>query len=123
MPSEGSLSCLSGSIFILRIGRCRLTLEAYISPTGGVRASRDTQGGMGMAKKTSTLPEGSNPDLGQCRVASIGSDTYVECLCAGPNDCRYALPFGYGFLCQHPKFNAFLRKDAPPVAPPASSSN
>ncbi len=70
-----------------------------------------------MKKKTSSRPAESTPDLSQCRVANLGTDTYVECLCAGPNDCRYALPFGYAFLCQHPKFNAFLLKEKPAAHP------
>ncbi len=57
---------------------------------------------------------------GECRVLALSPDSYAECLCSGPNDCPYALPFGYAFLCQDPRFNAFLRKVKPATAPPAS---
>ena len=40
-----------------------------------------------------------------CKTLDIGIDGYEECLRAGPNLCRYALPFGYGFLCHHPRLD------------------
>ncbi len=46
-----------------------------------------------------------SPDISRCRVVELGGGAYVECQCAGPNECRFALPFGYGYLCQHPHFN------------------
>ena len=47
-------------------------------------------------------------DLAACRVLDIGYPRYAECLCSGPNSCSYALPFGYGYLCQHPKLNEIM---------------
>ena len=38
-----------------------------------------------------------------CRTFDIGIAGYEECLREGPNSCRYALPFGYSFLCHHPR--------------------
>jgi hypothetical protein len=49
-------------------------------------------------------------DIRTCRVADIGYSSYAECLCSGPNLCRYALPFGYGYLCQHPQLDEIIEK-------------
>ena len=38
-----------------------------------------------------------------CRTLDIAIPGYEECLRVGPNPCRYALPFGYSFLCHHPR--------------------
>ncbi len=46
-----------------------------------------------------------------CNVVKLDPDTYAECPCIGPNSCPYALPFGYAFLCQNPRYNDFIRKD------------
>jgi ribosomal protein S16 len=43
-----------------------------------------------------------------CRVAEIGVDKYAECLKQGPATCSYALPFGYCFLCSHPRLNEII---------------
>jgi hypothetical protein len=40
-----------------------------------------------------------------CQVLEVGIDGYAECLRTGPNSCAYALPFGYSFLCHHPRLN------------------
>jgi len=56
--------------------------------------------------KVKSLPE---CDLRDCRVASVGiDDQFAECLMEGPNDCEYALAFGYCFLCKHPRVNEML---------------
>jgi hypothetical protein len=70
----------------------------------------------GMAANTMTreIParqKFSGPDTSRCKVTTIGVNMYAECPYSGPNECPYALPFGYGFLCQHPQFNEFLRKE------------
>jgi hypothetical protein len=69
-----------------------------------------------MKEETSARPAKSDLDTSRCRVTNIGIDTYAECLCSGPNECPYALPFGYGFLCQHPDFNKFLPKETRSVS-------
>jgi len=38
-----------------------------------------------------------------CQTLDIAIPGYEECLRGGPNPCRYALPFGYSFLCHHPR--------------------
>ncbi len=50
------------------------------------------------------------PDIKDCCVADIGIDGFAECQMSGPNLCPYALPFGYCFLCQHPRLDEILAK-------------
>jgi hypothetical protein len=38
-----------------------------------------------------------------CRILDLGLDGFTECMRAGPNTCRYAIPFGYSFLCSYPQ--------------------
>ena len=45
---------------------------------------------------------------GKCRVVEIGVDHFGECLEQGPQPCSYALPFGYCFLCTHPRVDEFI---------------
>jgi hypothetical protein len=52
------------------------------------------------------------PDLSKCRTSSVGSaipganvDMYY---CSIYNaDCRYAMPFGFDFICKHPENYTF----------------
>ena len=55
--------------------------------------------------------------LENCRVVEIGVEKFAECLQQGPSTCSYALPFGYCFLCQHPRLDEILEntKRAQPV--------
>jgi hypothetical protein len=39
----------------------------------------------------------------ECRTLDLGIQGFAECLRQGPSRCKYALPFGYAFLCQHPR--------------------
>lgn len=43
-----------------------------------------------------------------CRVVEIGVDKYAECLKQGPSTCSYAMPFGYCFLCKHPRLDEII---------------
>ena len=43
-----------------------------------------------------------------CRVVDIGVGNFGECLKAGPATCSHALPFGYCFLCMHPRVNEII---------------
>jgi hypothetical protein len=57
-------------------------------------------------------------EIVECRAVAIGNQEFGECLCAGPNSCEYALPFGYAFLCQHPRLKEIVentRKSTPAV--------
>jgi hypothetical protein len=47
-------------------------------------------------------------DIDNCRAVSLGETSFAECLLVGPNPCAYALPFGYCFLCQHPRLNEII---------------
>lgn len=38
-----------------------------------------------------------------CRTLDLGVEGFTECPQVGPNDCQYAVPFGYAFLCCHPR--------------------
>ncbi len=52
--------------------------------------------------------EPSARDIEKCRAADIGLPQFGECLCKGPNSCAYALPFGYAFLCRHPRLREIV---------------
>ena len=54
--------------------------------------------------------ETSDPKIEDCRAHAVGASGFAECQCDGPNACAYALPFGYAFLCQHPRLNEILEK-------------
>jgi hypothetical protein len=43
-----------------------------------------------------------------CRAVEIDNQHLAECLFIGPNSCSYALPFGYCFLCQHPRLSEIV---------------
>jgi hypothetical protein len=45
-----------------------------------------------------------------CRVQNIGLDGFAECMDVGPKACPYALPFGYAFLCQHPRLQKIIEQ-------------
>ena len=55
------------------------------------------------------LAEGQSEDITGCRVQDIGLQGFAECMDAGPKACPYALPFGYAFLCQHPRLAAMIQ--------------
>lgn len=46
--------------------------------------------------------------LKNCRVVEIGIDGFAECVQQGPASCDHALPFGYCFLCMHPRLNDII---------------
>jgi hypothetical protein len=48
------------------------------------------------------------PDIRTCRALDLGQQDLAECRCTGPNDCVYALPFAYSYLCQHPRLHEIL---------------
>ena len=53
-----------------------------------------------------------------CRTFDLGLDGFTECLKVGPNSCRYALPFGYSFLCSHPELGSRRKPDLQPARSP-----
>jgi hypothetical protein len=36
-----------------------------------------------------------------CKTIDLGLEGFSECPLIGPNACSFAMPFGYGYLCQH----------------------
>ena len=46
--------------------------------------------------------------LENCRVVEIGIAGFAECVQQGPASCSHALPFGYCFLCNHPRLDDIL---------------
>lgn len=57
------------------------------------------------ATKTNTKPASS---IRNCRVLEIGLEDLAECLKPGPSTCSYSMPFGYCFLCKHPRLNEII---------------
>jgi len=53
-----------------------------------------------------------------CRVFEIGIENYAECLKQGPCNCSHAIPFGYSFLCKHPRLDEIIKntKKSQPIA-------
>jgi hypothetical protein len=43
-----------------------------------------------------------------CQVQAVGVDHFAECPQQGPQPCAHALPFGYCFLCTHPKVDEMI---------------
>jgi len=46
-----------------------------------------------------------------CCVSDIGLVGFAECQISGPNQCPYAMPFGYSFLCSHPHVDKIIAKN------------
>lgn len=46
--------------------------------------------------------------LENCRVVEIGVANFAECVQQGPTTCSHALPFGYCFLCMHPRLDEII---------------
>ena len=61
-----------------------------------------------MAKQTVKTKAKSLRGIENCRVVDIGVDQFAECLKQGPATCSYALPFGYRFLCGHPRVGEII---------------
>jgi hypothetical protein len=58
-----------------------------------------------MSKQAVNAKPKSLRGLENCRVVEIGIDGFAECVQQGPTPCDHALPFGYCFLCMHPRLN------------------
>ena len=71
-----------------------------------------------MTKATVKVKPKSLRGIEDCRVFDIGIPNFAECLQAGPSTCSHALPFGYCFLCKHPRLDEIIEnsKKAQPVA-------
>jgi hypothetical protein len=61
-----------------------------------------------MAKHIVNVKSKSRGGIENCRVFDIGIPQFAECLQEGPSTCSYALPFGYCFLCKHPRLDEII---------------
>lgn len=61
-----------------------------------------------MAKQSLKTETKALRGIKNCRVVEIGVEKFAECLQQGPSTCAYALPFGYCFLCQHPRLDEII---------------
>ena len=48
-----------------------------------------------------------------CRAKDIGLENYLECLEENPDDCPFALSFGYSYMCDCP-LRVYLEKKLKP---------
>ncbi len=58
-----------------------------------------------MTKQNSKSTTSTTP---KCKVMEIGVDHFGECPQQGPQPCSHALPFGYCFLCTHPRVDEMI---------------
>jgi hypothetical protein len=61
-----------------------------------------------MISNPGTSKLGAHGNIDDCRALEIDKNDVAECLLVGPNTCAYALPFGYCFLCQHPRLSEII---------------
>ena len=61
-----------------------------------------------MTKESVKTRSKSMRGIENCRVVDIGIGSFAECLKAGPATCSHALPFGYCFLCMHPRVDEII---------------
>lgn len=61
-----------------------------------------------MAKQPVKTKNKSMRELENCRVVEIGVAGFAECVQQGPVPCSHALPFGYCFLCMHPRLDDII---------------
>jgi len=61
-----------------------------------------------MTKENGKTKTKSLGEIENCRVLDIGIGDFGECLKAGPATCSHALPFGYCFLCMHPRVGEII---------------
>ena len=54
--------------------------------------------------KSATKPS-STP---KCQVQAVGVENFGVCPQQGPQPCSYAMPFGYCFLCTHPRVDEMI---------------
>ena len=49
------------------------------------------------------------PDVKICRTESMGIDYFTKCLVEHPEECSFAMFFGYSFFCRHPDREKLIR--------------
>ena len=68
-----------------------------------------------MIEKNQQDPAQTSEQISNCRALDLGMGIFAECLQGGPNSCAYALPFGYAFLCRHPRLREILQNTSKPA--------
>jgi hypothetical protein len=61
-----------------------------------------------MDKQTVKATPKSLRGIENCRVVEVGAGDFAECTKSGPVECSHALPFGYCFLCMHPRVDEII---------------
>ena len=61
---------------------------------------------MAMARQFNNQAVQALPDPSVCRAVELNE--FAECLTDKPAACKYAIPFGFTFLCAHPDRNAII---------------
>lgn len=61
-----------------------------------------------MAKQSTKTKATSMRGIPNCRVVEIGVGDFAECTEWEAVNCAHALPFGYCFLCMHPRVNDII---------------
>lgn len=61
-----------------------------------------------MVKQAKQPKTKSMSGIEDCRVVEVGLGNFAECAQWGPVNCDHALPFGYCFLCMHPRVNEII---------------
>ena len=61
-----------------------------------------------MTKQSVKAKSKSLHGIENCHVIDIGVENFAECLQQGPSTCSHALPFGYCFLCRHPRLDEII---------------
>jgi len=98
---KGTIIPFNGRIIILNDGDVCSILIVKIETFRSSKFSGAENNAM--TKTTTHQKTNPMPDIADCRAVDIGIAQFAECLCNGPNSCIYALPFGYCFLCRHPR--------------------
>jgi hypothetical protein len=75
-----------------------------------------------MVTKNSKSSEAITEEITDCRATDVGVAGFAECQCSGPVSCAYALPFGYAFLCRHPRMSEIIAKTKKERVTPASTT-
>ena len=61
-----------------------------------------------MTKNNMKSKAKSSHGIENCRVVEVGIAGFAECVQQGPAPCSHALPFGYCFLCMHPRLQDII---------------
>lgn len=62
-----------------------------------------------MAKQSTRTKASPVGDIPACRVVEIGLGDFAECTEWKAVRCAHALPFGYCFLCMHPRVGEMIK--------------